>query len=183
MCKTVINRVNQFGQRIQGYEIFESKTGEIIGMTEKDIAKAIKAGDTIRGLTVDSLGKVILDKAGFFQTNIIEKSTLTAMKAVNGESVVNILYTVIGVGNEQYCLLNSRFGKMTVSKEKLVTMYELGVVQGGCKIDEKGELVLAEVFNTSAPVVNEGKQDAEPAKSSKVKSGHNNKLKEAETVA
>ena len=164
MCKTIVNRINQFGQRIQGYEVFESRTGEILGMTEKDIVKAIKAGESIRGLVLDDLGKVVLDEAGFFQNNIIEKSTLTAMKAVNGEPVVNIFYTVIGVENGQYNLLNSRFGRMTVSKEKLVTMYELGVVQGGCKIDDKGELVLAEVFKTSAPVVKEEKQPVEPKK-------------------
>ena len=61
-------------------------------------------------------------------------------------------------------MLNSRFGRMTVSKEKLATLFEIGVVQGGCKINDKGELVLAEVFNTSAPVVKEEKQPTEPKK-------------------
>lgn len=164
MCKTVINRVNQFSCRVQGFEVYESKTGEILGMTEKDIVKSIKSGEPIRGLTVNSEGKVVLDDKGFFQTDIIEKTTLTNMHPVNGESVANIFYTVIGVENGQYQLLNSRFGRMTVSKEKLVTMLELGIVQGGCKINDKGELVLAEVFNTSAPVVKEEKQTVEPNK-------------------
>lgn len=164
MCKTVINRVNQFSCRVQGFEIYESRTGEVYGMTEKDIVKAIKSGELIRGLTLNSEGKVVLDEKGFFQTNIIEKTTLTNMKPINGDAVANIFYTVIGVEGGEYQLLNSRFGRMAVSKEKLATLFEIGVVQGGCKINDKGELVLAEMFNTSAPVVKEEKQPTEPKK-------------------
>ena len=55
MCKIVVNQVNQFSCRIQGYELFETKTGEIIGMTEKDIVKAINADETILKKVIESV--------------------------------------------------------------------------------------------------------------------------------
>ena len=119
MCKIVVNQVNQFSCRIQGYELFETKTGEIIGMTEKDIIKAINADETILGLTLDSENKVVLDSEQFFQNNIMVKTTLTSMHPFNEDCPVNILYVVIGLNGDKYILLNSRFGRSEVTKNKL----------------------------------------------------------------
>lgn len=160
MCKVVINRVNQFNCRINGYEVYETSTGEVFGMTEKDITKVIKKGQKILGIELDAEGQVELDEKGFYQSNIMEKKTLTKMEPVKGDTPVNILYALIGVKNDKYILVNSRFGKSEVSKEKLLAYLEIGLVQGGCKL-EKGELKVAEVFNTSAPVAKTAKKEPE----------------------
>ena len=143
MCKTVINEVRQFSGRINGYEIYESKTGEIIGMTEKDIVKILKAGEKINGFVLDKEGKTVLDKEGFYQNNIMVKTTLTNMHPSNEDCPVNILYTVLGNKGDKYTLMNSRYGKSEVTKNKLVAMLEIGMIQGGAKLD-KGEVILAE---------------------------------------
>lgn len=140
MCKIVVNQVNQFSCRIQGYELFETKTGEIIGMTEKDIIKAINAGETILGLTLDSENKVVLDNENFFQNNIMVKTTLTSMHPFNEDCPVNILYAVIGLNGDKYILLNSRFGRSEVTKNKLSAMLEIGLIQGGARLQENGEI-------------------------------------------
>ena len=53
MCKIVVNQVNQFGCRIQGYEVLDTSKGEILGMTEKDIRKSIEKGEPVYGLTLN----------------------------------------------------------------------------------------------------------------------------------
>lgn len=156
MCKVIVNVVNQFNCRINGYEVYETSTGEVFGMTEKDIVKAIKGGEKILGVAVDKEGHLQLDKEGFYQNNIMIKKTLTKMEPLNGDTPANILYTLIDVKDSKYTVINSRFGKSVITKEKLLAFFEIGLVQGGCTVDKKGELKVAEVFNTSAPVVKEG---------------------------
>lgn len=158
MCKIVVNQVNQFSCRIQGYELFETKTGEIIGMTEKDIVKAINAGETILGLTLDSENKVVLDSEQFFQNNIMVKTTLTSMHPLNEDCPVNILYTVIGLNGDKYILLNSRFGRSEVTKNKLSAMLEIGLIQGGARLQENGEIEIVEVLKPQATMKKEVKE-------------------------
>ncbi len=142
MCKVVVNEVCQFSGRINGYELYDMKSGEVIGMAEKDIIKALKAGEKIHGFILSKSGTLELDAKGFYQTNIMVKTTLTSMHP-KVESPVNILYTVVGKKGEQYTVINSRFGKSEVSKNKLSAMLEIGMIQGGCKL-EKNEIILAE---------------------------------------
>lgn len=158
MCKIVVNQVNQFSCRIQGYELFETKTGEIIGMTEKDIVKAINADETILGLTLDSENKVVLDSESFFQNNIMVKTTLTSMHPLNEDCPVNILYAVIGFNGDKYILLNSRFGRSEVTKNKLSAMLEIGLIQGGTRLQENGEIEIAEVLKPQATIKKEVKE-------------------------
>ena len=159
MCQynyVAINRVNQFGCRICGYELHCYETGEIIGMSESTIIKMLKAGGRVLGLALDESNKLILDEANHFQTNIMERKTLCKMEAVNGDVPVNTLYTLLSVKDDKYELMNSRYAKKVISKDELITYINLGLVQSGCKI-ENGELVVADVFknNTSATVVKE----------------------------
>ncbi len=158
MCKIVVNQVNQFSCRIQGYELFETKTGEIIGMTEKDIVKAINADETILGLTLDSENKVVLDSESFFQNNIMVKTTLTSMHPLNEDCPVNILYAVIGLNGDKYILLNSRFGHSEVTKNKLSAMLEIGLIQGGARLQENGEIEIVEVLKPQATMKKEVKE-------------------------
>lgn len=170
MCQynyVAINRVNQFGCRICGYELHCYETGEIIGMSESTIIKMLKAGGRVLGLALDESNKLILDEANHFQTNIMERKTLCKMEAVNGDVPVNTLYTLLSVKDEKYELMNSRYAKKVISKDELITYINLGLIQSGCKI-ENGELVVADVFknNTSATVVKETVKP-EPAKEEK----------------
>lgn len=159
MCQfnyVAINRVNQFGCRICGYELHCYETGEIIGMSESTIIKMLKAGGRVLGLALDESNKLILDEANHFQTNIMERKTLCKMEAINGDVPVNTLYTLLSVKDDKYELMNSRYARKVISKDELITYINLGLVQSGCKI-ENGELVVADVFknNTSATVVKE----------------------------
>lgn len=158
MCKIVVNQVNQFSCRIQGYELYETKTGEIVGMTEKDIAKAVNAGETILGLALDSEGKVVLDSEQFFQNNIMVKTTLTNMHPFNEDCPVNILYSVIGLNEDKYILINSRFGRSEVTKNKLSAMLEIGLVQGGAKLHENGEIEIVKAIKPVASTKKEVKE-------------------------
>ena len=164
MCKIVVNQVNQFSCRIQGYELYETKTGEIVGMTEKDIAKAVNAGETILGLALDSEGKVVLDSEQFFQNNIMVKTTLTNMHPFNEDCPVNILYTVIGLNEDKYILINSRFGRSEVTKNKLSAMLEIGLVQGGAKLHENGEIEIVGALLPSPTSKDDKKAKAETTK-------------------
>ena len=159
MCQfsyVAINRVNQFGCRISGYELLCYESGEIVGMTESAIIKMLKAGGRVLGLALDESNKLILDEANHFQTNIMERKTLCKMEAINGDVPVNTLYTLLSVKDDKYELMNSRYARKVISKDELITYINLGLVQSGCKI-ENGELVVADVFknNTSATVVKE----------------------------
>ena len=157
MCQynyVAINRVNQFGCRICGYELHCYETGEIIGMSESTIIKMLKAGGRVLGLALDESNKLILDEANHFQTNIMERKTLCKMEAVNGDVPVNTLYTLLSVKDDKYELMNSRYAKKVISKDELITYINLGLIQSGCKI-ENGELVVADVFKASATIVKE----------------------------
>lgn len=163
MCEyVVVNRVNQFGCRISGYEVYSYSTQEILGLTEKTIVKMLNAGEKVYGLTLDADNKVVLDNENHFQNNIMEKKTISKMESVNGDVPVNTLYTLLSVKENGYEVMNSRYAKQVVTMEKLKTLLELGLVQSGCKM-ENGELKLAEVFKPSATVVKE------PAKEKSVK--------------
>lgn len=157
MCQfsyVAINRVNQFGCRISGYELLCYESGEIVGMTESTIIKMLKAGGKVSGLALDESSKLILDEEGHFQTNIMERKTISKMEAVNGDVPVNTLYTLLSVKDDKYELMNSRYARKVISKDELITYINLGLVQSGCKI-ENGELVVADVFKASATVVKE----------------------------
>lgn len=172
MCQynyVAINRWNVFGCRISGYELFCYETSELVGMTESAIIKMLKAGGKVLGLALDANNKLILDEANHFQTNIMERKTISKMEAINGDVPVNTLYTLLSVKDDKYELMNSRYARKTISKDELITYINLGLVQSGCKI-ENGELVVADVFknNTSATVVKEAeKVEPQPVKEEK----------------
>ena len=70
MCKTVINRMD-LGNRVTGYEMFNSATGEIVGFSPKQVKDNI---EEIRGLKVDeTTGEIELDDK-FFMKNLIIKT-------------------------------------------------------------------------------------------------------------
>ena len=154
MCKIVVNQVNQFGCRIQGYEVFDSAKGEILGMTEKDIRKSIEKGEPVYGLTLNQdTDELVLDEEGFCQKDIMVKTTLKNMKPLKDEeAAANVFFTLIGVKDSKdgrYELMNSRFGRSEVSIDKIMVLLGMGLIQGGCKLDGSGNLKLAKVFEDS----------------------------------
>lgn len=154
MCKIVVNQVNQFGCRIQGYEVFDSAKGEIIGLTEKDIRKLIEKNESVYGLTLNrDTDELVLDEEGFCQKDIMVKTTLKNMKPLKDEeAAANVFFTLIGVKDSKdgrYELMNSRFGRSEVSIDKIMVLLGMGLIQGGCKLDGNGNLKLAKVFEDS----------------------------------
>lgn len=149
MCKIIVNQVRQFSGRINGYEVYESRTGEILGMTERDISKCLKTGEKVFGLAVKD-DKIVLDSENFFQNNIMVKTSLSAMHSLDENCPANILYTVVevkagrGGAEPTYILINSRFGKSEVSAERLKALLEIGLVQGGAILTAEGNIQTAE---------------------------------------
>lgn len=148
--KTLINQVKWFNGRIGGYEVWESTTGEVFGMTDSDVTKALKSGEKINGLVLGAKGPV-LDKEGFLQSTVMIRTTLTNMKPESESCPANILYTLVEVKNaDAYVLINSRYGISTVSANKLKALAEIGLIQGGCKLDSKGEVVIAKCLKPAS---------------------------------
>lgn len=154
MCKkyVVVNKLF-LGQRELGYELWTGK--EVIEMTSKSIKDSIKAGDEIYGLTIGKNGGLELDRESFYMTNLMEKrhiGNLTPMYET--DSKANIFYLVTGSHKEGdkifYEMISSRFERLDVTKEKLSIMYEMGLINGGVKM-ENGEPVLPQMGKKEQP--------------------------------
>lgn len=144
MCKTVINRMD-LGNRVTGYEMFNSATGEIVGFSPKQVKDNI---EEIRGLKVDeTTGEIELDDKFFMKNLIIKTGINTTTPLFEEECIANVLFTLIGMKKEgnttSYEIINSRFKREWIPESKLKALIEVGMIQGGCDINAKGKLVIA----------------------------------------
>ena len=80
MCKFVATR-EDLGNRLVGFTLYESRSKEFIGMTEKAIITAIKNGEVINGFKLVE-EKLELDNEGFHQTNLMAHSGINNYNAV-----------------------------------------------------------------------------------------------------
>lgn len=143
--------VNSLGQRVIGYDVYESKSKGFIGMSEKQVMDKLKKGERIYGFTLakeNDEDKIVLDSA-FNMTNLQVKTGVNNLSWYFDESDgdINLALIVVAVLNENgrkvYETVNARHARVTYSEEKLRMMMELGIPVAGIK-QEKNKIVVCE---------------------------------------
>ena len=148
MCRlTVVNKL-YLGNRELGYELYNDR--EIVEMTAIQLKNAIKAGKDVRGVVIDkATNELVLDKDGFYSVNMMKHSHINSYEPlIDTDSKINVFYIVMDKHTENdktvYDLLSSRFERVTVSEDKLITYLELGLVSAGAKL-ENGKVLLPDM--------------------------------------
>lgn len=161
MCKVAVNRLF-LGARELGWELWDGK--QVIEMTSGQIKAALKNGKSeILGLCLDKKGELQLDKDGYMMQNIMCKVHIGKLTPMIEDELVmmNIFYYVTGTeeaeGEILYHVVSSRFARETLRAEKLLALYELGVIAGGMKV-EGGKII---TFDRKAQ---EGKKEVQAGK-------------------
>lgn len=151
MCMYLTNG-NYLGQRLVGYECFDSKSKGFIGMSEKQIIDKLKRGERVYGFVlgnVDEKETLMLDVDGFNMTNLQLKSGVNNLSWLNENSDcdMNIALVVVSVsvenGKKVYETVNARHARVEYDESKLRMMIEIGVPVAGVKL-EKNKLVLCD---------------------------------------
>lgn len=165
MCMYLTNG-NFLGQRLIGYDMYESKSKGFVGMSEKQIINKLKAGERVYGFVLGSENDkdvLLLDADNFNMTNLQIKSgvnTLSWSDEDNG-SDMNIGLIVVSVSGDKkkvFEAVNARHARVEYSEDKLKMMMELGVPVAGVKL-EKNKLIICE----GAEVINNGEEIREGA--------------------
>lgn len=155
MCKFAVNE-EMLGKRVTGYMVFESKTGDFIGYTVKQIKDILAGGERVYGFILDEGGELALDTEGFKTSNLMVRSGINTLSPLNTtDCLVNLFYVVVGAtkgkGGTVYEVVNSRYGRSTISENKLNTMLELEAIQGGAYLDSKGKLCICDGVRVDSP--------------------------------
>ena len=142
---------NFLGQRLIGYEFYDSKSKGFAGMTEKQVISKLKKGEKVYGFVLgeeDGKEVLVLDKENFNMSNLQLKTgvnSLSWMKEENG-SDMNMALVVVAVSGDKkkvYETVNARHARVEYSEDKLKMMMELGVPVAGVRL-EKNKLVICE---------------------------------------
>ncbi len=149
MCMYLTNG-NFLGQRLIGYDFYDSRSKDFVGMTEKQIINKLKAGERVYGFILgEEDGKEVLklDVEGFNMTNLQIKSgvnTLTWMNEENSSDMnmelVVVAVAVSGDKKKVYETVNARHARVDYSEEKIRMLLELGVPVAGVKLDKNNKL-------------------------------------------
>ena len=160
MCMYLTNG-NFLGQRLIGYDCYDSKTKGFIGMSEKQIVDKLKRGERVYGFVLgnedDKDNALVLDKDGFNMTNLQVKTGVNNLSWLydNSDSDMNIALVVVSVRNDKnrrtYETVNARHARVEYDENKLRILLELGVPVAGVKLD-KNKLVLCEGVEVLAEV-------------------------------
>lgn len=151
MCMYLTNG-NYLGQRLIGYDCFDSKSKGFIGMSEKQIIDKLKRGERVYGFVlgnVDEKETLLLDADGFNMTNLQLKSGVNSLSWLNENSDcdMNMALVVVAVYNEKgkkvYETVNARHARVEYDENKLRMLIEIGVPVAGVKLD-KNKLTVCE---------------------------------------
>lgn len=149
MCMYLVNG-NFLGQRLIGYDCFDSKTKGFIGMSEKQIIDKLKRGERVYGFVlsnVDEKETLALDVESFNMTNLQLKSGVNNLSWLNENSDcdMNIALIVVAVSVENckrmYETVNARHARVEYDENKLKMMFEIGVPVAGVKLDKNRIMV------------------------------------------
>lgn len=144
MCIYLSNG-NYLGQRLIGYDCYESKTKGFIGFSEKQLIDKLKRGEKVYGFVLGKEGdedKLVLDSEGFNMTNLQLKSGVNNLSWLydNSDSDMNIALVVVAVysekGRRTYECINARHARVEYDESKLRMLMELGIMVAGVKLDK-----------------------------------------------
>ena len=164
------------GNRETGYTLWDGK--QVMEQTAKQIKDLIKSGKKVCGLTLDGNGELVLDKIGFFTTNLMEHRHCGNYKPMYDEDCMsNLFYIVIGSHKDGedtvYDCISTKFERLTLAESDVRAYLRIKVISGGCRLNEKGEIELASLeFEKAVPtkaVVEEPKEVAEEKKEESIK--------------
>lgn len=140
---------NFLGQRLIGYDVYDSKTKGFVGLSEKQIVDKLKKGERIYGFVLadeSNESKLTLDVDGFNMSNLQIKTGVNGLGWLNENTDcdMNIALVVVAVysdkGKRTYETVNARHARVEYDESKLRMMIELGVPVAGVKLD-KNKLV------------------------------------------
>ena len=151
MCMYLVNG-NYLGQRLIGYDCFDSKSKGFIGMSEKQIIDKLKRNERVYGFalaTENEEDKLVLDVDGFNMCNLQLKSGVNNLSWLNDNSDcdMNIALIVVAVfvedGKRVYETVNARHARVMYDENKLRMLIEIGVPVAGVKT-VKNKLVVCD---------------------------------------
>lgn len=149
MCMYLTNG-NFLGQRLIGYDCFDSKSKGFIGMSEKQIVDKLKRGERVYGFVLgneDDKDVLVLDADGFNMTNLQLKTGVNNLSWLNdnADCDMNIALVVVAVKNENgkksYETVNARHARVDYDENKLKMLIEIGVPVAGVKLDKNRIMV------------------------------------------
>jgi len=150
MCMYLTNG-NFLGQRLIGYDFYDSKSKGFAGMTEKQVISKLKSNEKIYGFVLgeeDGKEVLLLDKENFNMSNLQLKTGVNSLSWMNEDnsSDMNMELIVVAVSGDKkkiYETVNARHARVEYSEDKLKMMLELGVPVAGVRLD-KNKLVICE---------------------------------------
>ena len=150
MCMYLTNG-NFLGQRLIGYEFYDSKSKGFVGMTEKQVITKLKNNEKVYGFILgEEDGKEVLklDVEGFNMGNLQLKTGVNRLSWMNEDSGSDMnmeLIVVAASGDKKkvYETVNARHARMEYTEDKLKMMLEIGVPVAGVRL-EKNKLVACE---------------------------------------
>ena len=150
MCMYLSNG-NFLGQRLIGYDFYDSKTRGFVGMTEKQVITKLKNKEKVYGFVLgEEDGKEVLklDAEGFNMSNLQLKTGVNSLSWMNEDdgSDMNMELIVVAVSGDKkkiFETVNARHARVEYTEDKLKMMLELGVPVAGVKL-EKNKLVACE---------------------------------------
>jgi hypothetical protein len=142
---------NFLGQRLIGYEFYDSKSKGFVGMTEKQVITKLKNNEKVYGFILgEEDGKEVLklDVEGFNMGNLQLKTGVNSLSWMNEDSGSDMnmeLIVVAASGDKKkvYETVNARHARMEYTEDKLKMMLEIGVPVAGVRL-EKNKLVACE---------------------------------------
>ena len=142
---------NFLGQRLIGYDFYDSKSKGFVGMTEKQVISKLKKGEKVYGFALAEDGEedtLVLDVEGFNMSNLQLKTGVNSLSWMNEDSGsdMNMELIVVAVSGDKkkvYETVNARHARVEYSEDKLKMMMELGVPVAGVRL-EKNRLVACE---------------------------------------
>ena len=150
MCMYLTNG-NFLGQRLIGYEFYDSKSKGFVGMTEKQVITKLKNNEKVYGFILgeeDGKEVLLLDKENFNMGNLQLKTGVNSLSWMNEDSGSDMnmeLIVVAASGDKKkvYETVNARHARMEYTEDKLKMMLEIGVPVAGVRL-EKNKLVACE---------------------------------------
>ena len=137
---------DMLGTRETGWGLWDGK--QVLELTSKQVKDTIKAGNKVCGLTLDAKENLVLDKEGFFTTDIMEHRHCGGYKSMtNDDCLANLFYVVIGshVENNKtvYDCVSTRFEQLKLSEEDVRAYLKIGFISGGCRVGKDGKIEVA----------------------------------------